>query len=53
LNVITSSVKTVMIRLQHVRFEGALLAASVFHYRTFSIRQVKEYLREKGLTVIL
>ncbi len=30
-----------------------LLAASVFHYRTFSIRQVKEYLREKGLRVIL
>ena len=30
-----------------------VLAASVFHYRTFSIRQVKEYLRDKGLTVIL
>lgn len=30
-----------------------LLAASVFHYRTFSIRQVKEYLREKGLSVNL
>jgi cyclase len=30
-----------------------LLAASVFHYRTLSIRQVKEYLREKGLTVKL
>ena len=30
-----------------------LLAASVFHYRTFSIRQVKEYLREKGLEVRL
>ena len=30
-----------------------LLAASVFHYRTFSIRQVKEYLRERGLTVLL
>ncbi len=30
-----------------------LLAASVFHYRTFSIRQVKEYLREKGLKVNL
>lgn len=28
-----------------------LLAASVFHYRTLSIRQVKEYLRGKGLTV--
>ena len=30
-----------------------VLAASVFHYRTFSIRQVKEYLRDKGLEVIL
>jgi len=30
-----------------------LLAASVFHYRTFSIRQVKEYLRDKGLEVNL
>ena len=30
-----------------------LLAASVFHYRTFSIKQVKEYLREKGLQVNL
>ncbi len=30
-----------------------LLAASVFHYRIFSIREVKEYLREKGLQVIL
>ena len=30
-----------------------LLAASVFHYRTFSIRQVKEYLRDKGLRVNL
>ena len=28
-----------------------LLAASVFHYRTLSIKQVKEYLREKGLHV--
>jgi len=32
---------------------NVLLAASVFHYRTFSIRQVKEYLREKGLRVNL
>jgi cyclase len=32
---------------------GILLAASVFHYRTFSIRQVKTYLREKGLKVVL
>jgi cyclase len=30
-----------------------LLAASVFHYRIMSIRQVKEYLREKGLQVNL
>ncbi len=30
-----------------------VLAASVFHFRTFSIRQVKEYLREKGLKVRL
>lgn len=30
-----------------------LLAASVFHFRTFSIREVKEYLRDKGLPVNL
>jgi cyclase len=30
-----------------------LLAASVFHYRIFSIRQVKEYLKGKGLKVNL
>ena len=30
-----------------------VLAASVFHFRTLSIRQVKEYLRSKGLTVNL
>lgn len=30
-----------------------LLAASVFHFRTFSIRQVKEYLRDRGIKVIL
>ncbi len=30
-----------------------LLAASVFHYRIFSVKQVKEYLRLKGLRVIL
>jgi cyclase len=29
-----------------------LLAASVFHFRTFRIKQVKEYLQEKGLMVI-
>ena len=45
--------------LEHF-YEGAvkggaqiLLAASVFHFRTFTIRQVKEYLRGKGLKVIL
>ena len=30
-----------------------LLAASVFHFRTFTVRQVKEYLQGKGLKVIL
>jgi len=30
-----------------------LLAASVFHYRTLKIREVKEYLRDKGLEVRL
>jgi len=30
-----------------------LLAASVFHFRTFRIREVKEYLRNKGLKVNL
>lgn len=29
----------------------AVLAASVFHYRTFSVRQVKEYLRRRGVPV--
>jgi len=45
--------------LEHF-YEGAvkggadiLLAASVFHFRILSIRQVKEYLREKGLMVNL
>ncbi|NMB25428.1 MAG: imidazole glycerol phosphate synthase subunit HisF, partial [Firmicutes bacterium] len=28
---------------------SAILAASVFHYRTFSIQQVKEYLFEQGI----
>jgi cyclase len=32
---------------------SVLLAASVFHFRTFSIKQVKEYLKGKGLKVIL
>jgi cyclase len=30
-----------------------LLAASVFHYRTLSVREVKEYLKNKGLKVEL
>ncbi|MFH1414976.1 MAG: imidazole glycerol phosphate synthase subunit HisF [Elusimicrobiota bacterium] len=30
-----------------------LLAASVFHFRTFSIREVKEYLDSRGIEVIL
>ncbi|MFC1509993.1 imidazole glycerol phosphate synthase subunit HisF [Candidatus Omnitrophota bacterium] len=30
-----------------------LLAASVFHYRILSIKQIKEYLKEKGLQVTL
>ena len=32
---------------------SVLLAASVFHFRTLSIRQVKEYLRDQGISVIL
>ena len=46
-------------KLEHF-YEGAvlggaqiLLAASVFHYRLLGIREVKEYLREKGLKVNL
>ena len=31
---------------------SVLLAASVFHFRTFSIRQVKEYLKQKGIEVM-
>ncbi|HEX2965190.1 MAG TPA: imidazole glycerol phosphate synthase subunit HisF [Syntrophorhabdaceae bacterium] len=29
-----------------------LLAASVFHFRTFTVRQVKKYLKERGVEVI-
>lgn len=32
---------------------AALLAASVFHFRTFSVRQVKEYLAGRGIPVYL
>ena len=31
----------------------AVLAASVFHYKQFTIRQVKEYLRGRGVEVRL
>jgi cyclase len=31
----------------------AVLAASIFHYREYSIAQVKAYLKEKGVTVRL
>jgi cyclase len=31
----------------------AVLAASIFHYREYSIREAKEYLREKGVEVRL
>ena len=31
----------------------AVLAASVFHYKTFTIQQVKEYLRSRGIEVRL
>jgi len=32
---------------------AAVLAASVFHFGTFTVRQVKEYLRERGVPVNL
>ena len=32
---------------------SALLAASVFHFRTFTVRRVKEYLAERGVPVRL
>lgn len=32
---------------------AALLAASVFHFRTFAVREVKEYLAEHGIPVTL
>ncbi len=46
-------------RLEHFRdafTEGhaeAVLAASLFHYKELTIRQVKEYLREQGISVRL
>lgn len=39
-------------RAVHDGHAGILLAASVFHFRTFSIAQVKEYLRADGIAVI-
>ncbi len=32
---------------------SAVLAASIFHYREYTVQQVKEYLKEKGVTVRL
>jgi cyclase len=32
---------------------STLLAASIFHFRTLSIREVKEYLKSRGLNVNL
>ncbi len=34
-------------------YASAVLAASVFHFGIFTIGQVKEYLRERGVTVRL
>ena len=31
----------------------AVLAASIFHYREYTIREAKEYLKSKGVTVRL
>jgi cyclase len=31
----------------------AVLAASIFHYGTYTVRQVKEYLRAQGIPVRL
>lgn len=30
---------------------GAALAASIFHYETYSIKEIKEYLRKSGIAV--
>jgi cyclase len=32
---------------------SAVLAASIFHYREYTIQQVKAFLKEKGVTVRL
>ena len=34
-------------------YKRQVLAASLFHYKELEIRQVKEYLREKGISVRL
>jgi cyclase len=31
----------------------AVLAASIFHYREYTIKEAKEYLKEKGVVVRL
>jgi cyclase len=31
----------------------AVLAASIFHYRTFTVRQVKEFMKSQGIPVRL
>jgi cyclase len=31
----------------------AVLAASIFHYRTYSIGEIKEYLAEQGIPIRL
>ncbi|HCL81631.1 MAG TPA: imidazole glycerol phosphate synthase subunit HisF, partial [Nitrospiraceae bacterium] len=31
----------------------AVLAASIFHYREYTVRQAKEYLKDKGVAVRL
>jgi cyclase len=31
----------------------AVLAASIFHYREYTVRQVKEYLKSRGISVRL
>lgn len=54
--VIASGGAGTMEHLYEALVEGkadAVLAASIFHYRTYSIRQVKEYLASKGIAVRL
>ena len=40
-----------MIRLRRVVLAGAVLAASIFHFRTHTIPEAKAYLRQKGVAV--